>query len=37
MRDINGNVTTLAQNIAREVFNDAADGVNFCTGKVAVG
>lgn len=36
LRDINGNETTLAQDIAREMFKDM-DGVNFCTGQVAVG
>ncbi len=36
LRDINGNETTLAQEIAREMFKDM-DGVNFCTGQVAVG
>lgn len=36
LRDINGNTTTLAQDIAREVFSDT-EGVNFCTGKAAVG
>lgn len=36
LRDINGNETTLAQDIAREMFKDL-DGVNFCTGQVAVG
>lgn len=36
LRDINGNETTLAQDIAREMFKDL-DGVNYCTGQVAVG
>ena len=36
LRDINGNETTLAQEIAREMFKDM-DGVNFCTGQEAVG
>lgn len=34
LRDINGNWSGLAQDIAREVFEDMAPGVNFCTGKI---
>ncbi len=37
LRDINGNWSGLAQDIAREIFDDAAHGLNFCTGTVAVG
>lgn len=34
LQDINGNWSGLAQSIARDVFNDAAAGVSFCTGKI---
>ena len=34
LRDLNGNWSGLAQNIAREVFDNVAHGLNFCTGKV---
>ena len=34
LRDINGNWSGLAQDIAREIFDDTAHGLNFCTGVV---
>jgi len=34
LTDIFGNWSGLAQNIAREIFDDVAHGLNFCTGKV---
>ena len=34
LRDLHGNWSGLAQNIAREVFDETAHGINFCTGEV---